>query len=303
MRLHVPWPAVGTAFALMLSACASHPPAPVIDLTNGNASDAVATATKPQNEPGPYTVQAGDSLYTIAFRHDLDWRKLARWNAIAAPYTIYPGMSLRLDKPANLPAQSAQPLDVQAVVASTPATVSTLPTPTPTSTGTKPSAVASVPSTVAATPVTEPQPSPVAPPSQAQPVSAPEAVRRAGDVSWSWPNAGPVITSFRAGDPTRHGIDIAGTTGEPVLATANGVVVYSGNGLVGYGELVIIKHSDAFLSAYGHNSKRLVQEGQRVRRGEKIAEMGSSGTSRTELHFEIRRQGDPVDPLAFLPHR
>ena len=106
-----------------------------------------------------------------------------------------------------------------------------------------------------------------------------------------------------AGDATRQGIDIAGRAGDPILSAADGVVVYSGSGLVGYGELVIVKHSDEWLSAYGHNRKRLVAEGQRVKAGQPIAEMGRSGAPRDELHFEIRRNGRPVDPLQFLPAR
>lgn len=317
MRIHLPLLAVGSVLALLLGACASHPPAPVIDLSGGQASGTSASTaqTTLSETSGRYRVQVGDSLYSIAFRNQLDWKQLARWNGIAAPFTIYPGMSLRLDRPAKLPARSPQQLVVQPVVASTPdlgtrAPVVDLPTPSGAGTPAEVAPAATTATVAAATPVvastpesSPPTANPITAPSASKPVSAPSAVRQAGGLRWSWPNSGPLIGSFLAGDPTRHGIDIGGTKGEPVLATADGVVVYSGNGLVGYGELVIIKHSDAFLSAYGHNSKRLVQEGQHVRRGEKIAEMGSSGTSRTELHFEIRRQGDPVDPLAFLPHR
>jgi lipoprotein NlpD len=129
----------------------------------------------------------------------------------------------------------------------------------------------------------------------------PSVAASAGGVGWHWPARGALLERFAAGDATRQGIDIAGTAGEPVLATADGVVVYSGSGLVGYGELVIVKHSDEWLSAYGHNRKRLVQEGQRVRAGQPIAEMGSTGAPRDELHFEIRRNGRPVDPLQYLP--
>ena len=131
----------------------------------------------------------------------------------------------------------------------------------------------------------------------------PSVVAPAGGVGWHWPARGALLERFAAGDATRQGIDIAGTAGEPVLGTADGVVVYSGSGLVGYGELVIVKHSDEWLSAYGHNRKRLVTEGQRVRAGQPIAEMGSTGAPRDELHFEIRRNGRPVDPLQFLPGR
>lgn len=123
------------------------------------------------------------------------------------------------------------------------------------------------------------------------------------NIAWRWPADGAIVGRYVAGDATKQGVDIAGTSGQPVKATANGVVVYSGAGLVGYGELIIIKHSDTYVSAYGHNRRLLVREGQQVKAGQSIAEMGSTGTDRVKLHFEIRRQGKPVDPLQFLPRR
>jgi len=126
------------------------------------------------------------------------------------------------------------------------------------------------------------------------------ASHAAGGVTWRWPASGSVIKRFNAGDAI-PGIEIAGRAGDAVRAAAGGVVVYSGNGLVGYGELVIIKHNDSFLSAYGHNRKRLVKEGQQVSSGQQIAEMGSTGTTRDELQFQIRKDGSPVDPLKYLP--
>jgi lipoprotein NlpD len=123
------------------------------------------------------------------------------------------------------------------------------------------------------------------------------------NLGWRWPAEGTVIATFLAGDPTRQGIDIAGSGGQPVRAAADGVVVYSGSGLVGYGELVIVKHNDQWLSAYGHNRARLVNEGQLVKAGQQIAEMGRSGASRDMLHFEIRYNGKPVDPQQHLPRR
>ncbi len=126
--------------------------------------------------------------------------------------------------------------------------------------------------------------------------------RSAGGVQWRWPADGSLIKRFKSGDAI-PGIELAGKGGEPVRAAADGVVVYSGNGLVGYGELVIIKHNDSFLSAYGHNRKRLVKEGQRVSAGQQIAEMGATGAPRDELQFQIRQNGNPVDPLDYLPPR
>lgn len=137
-------------------------------------------------------------------------------------------------------------------------------------------------------------------PKPAAPVAPPPA---ASSLGWRWPTDGNVFGSFGAGDPTRQGIDIAGKAGQPVRAAADGVVVYSGSGLVGYGELVIVKHNDQWLSAYGHNRARLVNEGQLVKAGQQIAEMGRSGAARDMLHFEIRYNGKPVDPQAYLPKR
>ncbi len=125
----------------------------------------------------------------------------------------------------------------------------------------------------------------------------------AGGVSWHWPATGSVIGTYVSGDQTKQGIDIAGNEGDAIMATADGEVVYSGNGLIGYGELIIIKHNASFLSAYGHNRKRLVQEGDKVKAGQRIAEMGASAAARDELHFEIRKNGKPVNPLEYLPVR
>ncbi len=122
-------------------------------------------------------------------------------------------------------------------------------------------------------------------------------------IAWRWPADGDLIGRFVAGDPTKQGIDIAGPAGAPVRAAGDGVVVYSGSGLVGYGELIIIKHSDQWLSAYGHNRSRLVNEGAVVKAGQQIAELGRSGAPREMLHFEIRHNGKPVDPLGYLPRR
>lgn len=124
-------------------------------------------------------------------------------------------------------------------------------------------------------------------------------VLNSGGVSWRWPASGKVVGTFVAGDQTRQGVDIAGSDGARVVAAADGSVVYSGNGLLGYGELIIVKHSTSFLSAYGHNRKRLVKEGDTVKAGQAIAEMG--GSNRQMLHFEIRRNGKPVNPLEYLP--
>lgn len=135
------------------------------------------------------------------------------------------------------------------------------------------------------------------------PATAASAAPASSGFAWRWPADGSVISTYLAGETTRQGIDIAGRAGQPVRAAADGVVVYSGNGLVGYGELIIVKHNEQWLSAYGHNRKRLVAEGTRVKAGQQIAEMGRTGTSRDMLHFEIRYNGKAVDPQRYLPPR
>jgi len=288
--------------ALGLSGCASEGPAPVEDhsLNAGSSRPRPASPPpKPAAAPGgSYRVQRGDTLYSIAFRHGVDYRDLAQWNGIPPPYTIYPGRELRLSSARA----AARPPVAQAAP---PPKVATSPPPA-SSTVSKPApfepVASSPPSTNAGTPsrVGSPTPPPVAstsPPPPEPPIAA------SGDIAWRWPADGQVVGGYVAGDPMKQGIDIAGKAGAPVKAAADGTVVYSGNGLIGYGELIIVKHSPAFLSAYGHNQRRLVQEGDKVKAGQTIAEMGSSGASKDELHFEIRRNGKPSNPIDYLPRR
>jgi lipoprotein NlpD len=292
----------GLAFAtaLVLAGCASTPPAPVEDRSlGGHGRGREGAARESRLAPGSYRVRRGDTLYSIAFRNGLDYRELARANRIEPPYTIYVDQVIRLDTGAVR--------DRQAAAAARPA-----PTPSPRVAATadrKPPVAAPA----AGRPTTSsPAPAPAGQTAAAPPASAPapaggppaaaETATSAGIV-WRWPADGRREGGFVAGDQTRQGIDIAGKSGDPVRAAADGVVVYSGNGLIGYGELIIIKHDASMLSAYGHNRRRLVQEGDRIKAGQQIAEMGSSSASRDMLHFEIRRNGKPVDPLAYLPAR
>ena len=240
----------------LLAACSS-----TVVRETSSSSASHSTVSKPKHG-ATARVQRGDTLYGIAFRNGVDVRDLAAWNAIGAPYTIYPGQSLRL-----YPSSGKS----VATTATSPGTVRPKP------------AAASVP------------PRPVAPSPAAAPANS--------GVSWRWPADGAVIGRFAAGDATKQGVDIAGTSGQPVRAAGDGVVVYSGGGLVGYGELIIVKHNEAWLSAYGHNRTRLVNEGQNVKAGQQIAEMGRSGAARDMLHFEIRYNGKPVDPQLYLPKR
>lgn len=262
----------------------------------------------PAAPSGTYRVQKGDTLYSIAFRHGKDFRDVAEWNGISAPYTIWPGQVLRMHPPAA-GARSRQVVATHhaEAVRAQERTLPRVPAP-PTSHvpegGAAVAHASSGPAVNDAVPVAgEPpvtSPGPVPPPAPV--ASPPGGSRSVNGITWRWPADGDVIKGFQSGDAI-PGIEIAGRAGSPVRAAADGVVVYSGNGLVGYGELIIVKHNDDFLSAYGHNRKRLVKEGQRVSAGQEIAEMGSTGASRDELQFQIRRNGNPVNPMDFLPSR
>ena len=283
----------------LVAGCASTPPAPVVDRGLNSRPGSAASSTPAR---GVYRVQRGDTLYSIAFRNGYDYRDLARRNGINAPYTIYVGQEIRLDD-GTQPSVATRP-------ASTPppgkpvAGTSVTPPRTTAAAGIPPPATATAQPErpLAGAPAASPSAAPAAAgkPASSPPPPAPSS---AGSVGWSWPAEGKRVAGFISGDQTRQGIDIAGKAGDPIRAAADGEVVYSGNGLIGYGELIIIKHSSSLLSAYGHNRRRLVQEGARVKAGQQIAEMGSSSASRDMLHFEIRRNGKPVDPMSFLPAR
>ncbi len=255
--------------ALLLGGCGSNPPAPVVE-----------RSAQPRAEipvDGLHKVYRGDTLFGIAFKYGLDYRTLASWNGISPPYTIYPDQVLRLRPPAST------------------TTAATRGIPKPSS---------STRSDNSTPPARQPEPAPAAkpPPAKAPATPPPKAVAP-GASTWAWPIQGRLLRTFKAGDPTRNGIDIVGQEGSPVLASSSGEVVYSGNGLIGYGELVIIKHDERMLSAYAHNRRRLVAEGETIRQGQKIAEVGRNDRNETVLHFEIRRDGKPVDPLQYLPKR
>jgi lipoprotein NlpD len=233
-------------------------------------------------EGSVYTVRAGESLYSIAWRYGLDYKAVAGWNDIEAPYTIYPGQDIRLNPPAALsraPTASPSPTPAPGIPAPAPPPPETVPLPPPVQ-------------TTRTTPVA-PQPS----------IATPSAAPAISSKGWQWPAQGVVIRSFSPDANGKKGIDISGEPGQPIVAASSGKVVYSGGGLVGYGQLIIIKHGGDFLSAYAHNRKLLVKEGEQVTGGQMIAELGSTGVSRPMLHFEIREAGQPVDPLHYLPER
>ena len=300
------------ALSVLLAACGS---SRVVKREGSRPSQAPRPAASVPRDGG-YVVRAGDTLYGIAFRHGLDYREVAALNRIPAPYTIYPGQRLSLARERTAAASRSPSRNTSRNTSR--GSVTGMPAPTPLSRpGASPVAGGSTgPAPVTALPP-EPRPAgtaPPSPPSSTVPVTPPTATATpvvvpsgpvvpaaVGAGGWRWPTQGQLIGRFSAGDPKRQGIDIAGTAGQAVVAAADGVVVYSGAGLVGYGELIIVKHSDEWLSAYAHSRKRLVTEGTAVSAGQPIAELGRSGTSRDMLHFEVRRNGKPVDPLQVLP--
>ncbi|TBU77717.1 peptigoglycan-binding protein LysM [Pseudomonas daroniae] len=259
----------------LLAGCASSPSGGVQVVDRNSAA-----AQRQPVTSGQYRVQRGDTLYSIAFRYGWDWKALASHNGIAAPYLIRVGQVIRFDRGApSRPAVASRPT-VTAPVVTTPSRPSTPVQAPPAQTTTQPA------TPVVVTPATTPV----------------QTVQRSA-TGWAWPANGAIIGRFSSNGSLNKGIDIAGELGQPVLAASGGSVVYAGSGLRGYGELVIIKHSDTYVSAYGHNRRLLVKEGQQVKVGQQIAEMGSTGTDRVKLHFEIRRQGKPVDPMQYLPRR
>ena len=258
------------------------PPAPKTVLDPNTQAVKQPPGFENAGKPGYYTVKPGDTLIRIGLETGQSWKDIRRWNSLDNPNQIEVGQVLRVVPPtAGAPvATSAQSAVVTKPVTSANATASSVPPPGSTSNGAKP--VAPQPTTAAAS------------------VEAPAS----GDdqVAWSWPvNGGAVLAGFD--EAKNKGLDISGAAGDPVLAAADGRVVYAGAGLRGYGNLIILKHNNTYLTAYAHNQTLLVKEDQSVRKGQKIAEMGNSDADRVKLHFEVRRQGKPVDPAKYLPAR
>jgi lipoprotein NlpD len=312
----------------ILAACSSTPnqQAPVVERTTstGKPAEAAPAAAAPvaaaPSGRGYYTVKKGDTLYRIALEVGQSYRDIVAWNNLTNPNDIKVDQVLRVAPPDHAPgaAQTA------AVAAAPAASIEVKPLGTP-------GAAAPAAAGPAAANKTGPRgdkraysesalaelekpdaagvsPAPAAAPTQnapakaeAHPAEKPAAVAADDDsVSWMWPADGKVVGTFDGG---KKGLDIAGKAGQSVLAAGAGKVMYAGSGIRGYGNLVIIKHTNNLLSAYAHNKTILVKEGQSVTKGQKIAEMGNSDSDSVKLHFEIRQQGKPVDPAKYLPPR
>ncbi len=318
--------ALAALAAVFVASCASRQPAPVSERAQPqlarSPSTKIETGTKSATEPSSpavakvHVVQKGETLIAVALQHGVDYRELAAWNNIENVNLIHVGQEIRLSSPVS----EASPAQTSGVVA-TPLQTGSSPVARPidpplSPAGTAPPGAAGAKSGPLAVKVpysdkaladleaearsAAGQPGaqqavavPASPSGPAQPLKADDE-----KIDWAWPAKGKLLSSYT---DASKGIDIAGTLNAPVLAAADGKVMYSGTGIRGYGKLVILKHSNVFLSAYAHNQNIVVKEGQDVKRGQKIAEMGSTDTDQVKLHFEIRKQGKPVDPAKLLP--
>lgn len=258
---------------LLLGACSAPVRAPVVSRERGSVAK---PPSRPAASPTHYRVVKGDTLYSISWRFGFSHQSLARWNGLASPYTIYPGQKLRL-----YPVATRSPQRV--VIRSSPKAT---PTVKQKSASVATKAPAAVTKERAAT---------------GKVVQKSEKYQKSLKLRWGWPTRGTLVQHFAKGDPMRKGVKLRGSPGQPIKAAEAGKVVYAGSGLVGYGRLIIVKHSKSYLSAYGLNRKILVKEGDQVSKGMRIAEMGVDGKGSAQLHFEIRRNGSPVNPLALLP--
>lgn len=313
---------------LLLSACGSNPPAPVIVRTPQTTKPKPPITTKPSTtptkdwRPDSHIVKKGDTLFAIGLEYGIDYREIAAANNIAAPYPIQIGQKLDLTsfkaKPTAATTTPSSATEDDSVVVSPIKTDAPITESKPIADPNKPTPSAVTPiinepktirepyslealnrsnsKAVATTPPVEPKPNDVAKPTETKPAEANPPDDES--ITWAWPTQGKVSAKFNEG--SNKGIDIAGTMGQAINAASIGKVIYSGSDLRGYGKLVIIKHNKTYLSVYAHNSKIIVKEGQVVTAGQKIAEMGNSDSNAVKLHFEIRRLGKSVDPAKYL---
>lgn len=277
--------------AMLVVGCSSRPltSAPVEDRSTGlprPVAPAVVIAPMPvmpgaenAGKPGFYTVKPGDVVIRIGLETGQNWRDIVRWNNLTPPFTIEIGQVLRVSPPGStdtaVVSRPVTPGSATAIAGTAGAAAA--------ASAASSAAVRPVPALASSTPV------------------APAASAGEDDIAWIWPAQGPLVAGFD--EAKNKGFDIAGKAGDAVIAAADGRVVYAGAGLRGYGNLIILKHNNTFLTAYAHNQTLLIKEDQSVKKGQKIAEMGSSDADRVKLHFEIRRQGKPVDPARYLPPR
>ncbi|WP_233801176.1 peptidoglycan DD-metalloendopeptidase family protein [Paraburkholderia sp. HP33-1] len=288
------------ALPLLMTACASRlDQAPVVDrsgagtlaTTQGAAQPAVPLGPPP---PGYYRVKPGDTLYRIALENGQNYRDISAWNNLSNPNQIEVDQLLRVVPPgantaAMTPGVATAPIGSAGAVQSAP-----LNSNAPAVVG-----AAMAPLYGSATNGAPANGAVATSPANPSAASADTGSAATGNVAFAWPVRGPLLNTFN--DSTNKGVNIGGSAGDPVKASADGRVVYAGNGLRGYGNLIIIKHDATYLTAYAHNRALMVKEGDAVTKGQKIAEMGNSDSDRVMLHFEVRRQGKPVDPLKYLP--
>ena len=275
----------------MTSAPAAAPSAPGVPLITTDASGKPLPGIENYGKPGYYAVRPGDTIRRIGTETGQSWQNIARWNNLDNPDLIEVGQVLRVIPPAGAPSAAAP-----APAAGTTDASGAVTRPV-TQAAVAPSSGAAAAPAAAASAAAKPTPPIVT----ASP-SAPAATASGDeDVGWIWPAQGSLIAGFD--EAKNKGLDIGGKAGDSVLAAADGRVVYAGAGLRGYGNLIILKHNNTYLTAYAHNRTLLVKEDQSVQKGQKIAEMGNSDADRVKLHFEIRRQGKPVDPARYLPAR
>ena len=293
------------AVMVMLSACGSKP------LNQAPVEDRASVSSKMENTPptvqikqppgfenagkaGYYTVKPKDTLIVIGLEAGQSHKDIARWNNLENPNRIEVGQVLRVTPPVAVTAPVAGSTDSGVAVAKP--VVSSAATATAIAPGAVAKPASAPASGATASTATASAPVPVA----AVSASAGNASAEE-DLGWIWPGSGPVLAGFD--EAKNKGVDIGGAAGDPVLAAADGKVVYAGAGLRGYGNLIILKHNNIYLTAYAHNQTLVVKEDQTVKKGQKIAEMGNSDADRVKLHFEVRRQGKPVDPAKYLPAR
>ncbi|EAR54721.1 hypothetical lipoprotein NlpD [Photobacterium sp. SKA34] len=271
---------------ILLSACSSHTPAPV-----ANLSKDYSQLERGSFKGNSYTVKRGDTLYFISYVTGQNVKDIVKINNLSEPYIIYPGQRLVLSNGSNSSSYSTStpPIVVK------PSVVNITPT-----TQKKPEVKQPEQKTTNKT-VAQPKPKEYSENSKVNKPVTTKPIISSATSKWAWPVKGKIIAGFSNSDNGNRGIDIAGTRGEAIKATAAGLVVYAGDALPGYGNLVIIKHGEDYLSAYAHNDKILVKEQQQVKAGQKIASMGSTGASSVRLHFEIRYKGKSVDPMRYLP--